>query len=178
MDDRGQTPHDFVIGASILLVTIIGTFAFVQGSVYQAYEDPTSGDVETTAEQVSTYLIETYSSETGRNVLRYNESDGIYNELAADLAADGTLDELESASGIDVGTDRRRTPSLNVSIVNSSAIEDGKPLPAERGQDSNRLAWGPSYGGQDGAASTTRIVRLTDPGNKCSTVCWLVVRAW
>ncbi|MCU4799002.1 hypothetical protein OB920_01250 [Halobacteria archaeon HArc-gm2] len=174
MNNRGQTPQDFVVGASILLVTIIATFTFVQGSVYQAYEDPIDGDLETASGQVATYLVEHYSVDAERNVLRYNESDGIYEELEADT----DLRNLKAASGIDVGTDRRRTPNVNVTIVNSSAIEDGTRAPAERGVDSDHLAWGPEYRGQDGAASTTRIVRLSDPGHKCKTVCWLTVRAW
>jgi len=176
MDNRGQTPQDFVVGASILLVTIIATFAFVQGSVYQAYEDPIDGDLETASEMVATYLVESYSVDTERSVLRYNESDGtgIYEELQADA----DLNNLKTASGVDVGTDRRRVPNVNVSIINSSAIEGGTRAPAERGADSENLAWGPEYRGQDGAASTTRIVRLSDPGHKCKTVCWLTVRAW
>lgn len=174
MNDRGQTPQDFAIGASILLVTIIATFGFVQGSVYQAYDEPVSGDLETNAEQVSTYIVENFSTDSDRNVLRYNESDGLYDVLEAD----SDLTDLKADSGIDVGTDRRRTPSVNVSIINSSAIQDGTRVPAERGQDPDHLSWGQPYRGQDNAVTTTRIVRLRDPGNKCSTVCWLVVRAW
>jgi len=104
---------------------------------------------------VATYLVESYSVDTERSVLRYNESDGtgIYEELQADA----DLNNLKTASGVDVGTDRRRVPNVNVSIINSSAIEGGTRAPAERGADSENLAWGPNTG--------DRTARRVRPGS-------------
>lgn len=57
MNKRGQTPADYLIGISLLLVTIIGVFVFVP-TVFDPFEAPTNPDDRSMAERVSGNLVE------------------------------------------------------------------------------------------------------------------------
>lgn len=173
-DDRGQTPQDFAVGVAILLLTIVATFGFVQNSVVTTYDRPVSGDTQESADRVATYLAENYSVEDRDNVLRYDSSDGINDSLNDDS---NSLAELRSAAGLDVATERRVNPSVNVSVVGSDSLANGTLEPATDG-GGPALTWGDAYRNQDGAASTTRVVTLEDGSTICSSNCLLVVRVW
>ena len=172
--DRGQTPQDFALGITILLVTIIATFGFVQNSLVTTYERPVTGDIEESADRLATFLVENYSVEGERNVLRFNRTDGINRSLNRDTAA---LDGLISDAGLNVATDRQTNPSVNVTIAGSDSLGNGTQRPAI-GANGEPLAWGDAFTGQPDAATKTRVVTLEDHGGKCSSVCWLVVRVW
>jgi hypothetical protein len=172
-DERGQTPQDFAVGVAVLLLTIVGTFGFVQNSVVTTYDRAVDGDIQESADRVATYLVENYSVEDRDNVLRYDSADGIERSLNADS---DTLDELRSRAGLDVATERRVNPSVNVTIVGSEALADGTREPATGA--SGPLTWGETYENQDGAASATRVVVLADDASICSSNCLLVVRVW
>lgn len=172
--DRGQTPQDFALGITILLVTIIATFGFVQGSLVTAYDQPVTGDIEESADRVSMYLVENFSVSDRENVLRFNQSNGINETLNRDTPE---LARLKEAAGLDVATDRRTAPELNVTIVGSASLRNGTQKPA-KGANGQPLSWGPAFSDQPDAASTTRVITLENSGNTCSSVCWLVVRVW
>ncbi|MBV0924597.1 hypothetical protein KTS45_10345 [Halomicroarcula limicola] len=175
MDDRGQTAQDFAIGTSVLLVTIIGAFVFIQGGALSVYEDSATPIEQPQADRVASYLVENYSVDGDPNVLRYNQSSGLDRTLSADTG----LSDLTASAGVNVSSTRRTNPDLNVSIVNSSSLEDGRREPARDG-NGIVLAWGESYREQPYATST-RVVRLAndDDGTpQCTPTCWLVVRAW
>jgi hypothetical protein len=172
-DERGQTPQDFAVGVAVLLLTIVATFGFVQNSVVTTYDRPVSGDTQESADRVATYLVENYSVENRDNVLRYDSSDGIEESLNDDS---DSLAELRSAAGLDVATERRINPSINVTVVGSDSLADGTLEPAT--DDGDTLTWGDAYGNQDGAASATRAVTLEDDTSTCSSNCLLVVRVW
>ncbi|AUG47627.1 hypothetical protein BVU17_08915 [Haloarcula taiwanensis] len=174
MDTRAQTPQDFAIGVSVLLVTIIGVLAFVQGSAVGVYESPDVQRNQPIADRAATYLVENHSVEGTRNFIRYNTSGGINESLNEDSSE---LDNLKTNAGLDVATERRVNPRVNVTVVNASALKAGTRDPAvdSHGQ---RLAWGPDAAGRDNVASTTRVVKLTNATGQCDPVCWLVVRVW
>lgn len=171
MNDRGQTPQDFAVGTSILLVTIIGTFVFIQGGGLSVYEDPVAEIEQPQADRVASYLVENYSVSGDRNTIRYNESGGI-NRTLNDTAP---LVNLTEHAAVNVSSDRRTDPTLNVSVVNSSTLQSGQLRP-HRG--AVNLSWGTPYDNQTASVST-RVVRLNNDNNDvCEPVCWLVVRAW
>jgi hypothetical protein len=178
MDTRAQTPQDFAVGVSVLLVTIIGVLAFVQGSAVGVYESPDVQRNQPIADRAGTYLVETYSAEGTRNHIRYNTSGGIDASLDDDIAShSGTLAGVKSSAGLDTATARRTNATLNVSVVNASTLETGARTTAvdDHGE---RLAWGPSAENRTNVATTSRIVKLTNATGQCDPVCWLVVRVW
>lgn len=171
MGGRAQTTQDFAIGTSVMLVTIIGVFFFLQTGGLAVYEGTSDGVRQPQADRVASYLVENYSSEAGRNVLRFNQTGGI------NWALDNDTDELAgvvSNAGVDVSTDRRTDPILNVSIVNGSTLQAGQRIAAD--DNGTRLHWG-EYRRADPVTST-RVVRLAGDDYDCDPVCWLVVRAW
>jgi len=174
MDTRAQTPQDFAVGVSVLLVTVIGVLAFVQGSAVGVYESPDVQRNQPIADRAGTYLVEHYSVAGTRNHIRYNTSDGINASLNADT---DDLDGLREHAGLVVATERRVNPRVNVTVVNASTLADGARVPAvdDHGQ---RLAWGPSSAGRTNVASTSRVVKLTNATGQCDPVCWLVVKVW
>ena len=92
-------------------------------------------------------------------------------EPSATIAISNLSAELEAA-GVDVSSDRRTDPTVNVSIVNGSTLQAGARTPATDGGDT--LAWGQYR--QYEPVTSSRVVRLT--GYDCDSVCWVVVRVW
>ncbi|MDS0282975.1 DUF7287 family protein [Haloarcula onubensis] len=174
MGERGQTTQDFAIGTSVMLVTIVGVFFFLQTGGLAVYEGTAPGVKQPQADRIATYLVENYTSEEGRNILRYDEPDdsGIDDRLADDEASGDTeLSALMRNAGVDVSSDRRTNPIVNVSIVDGPTLRDGRRAAAT---DGDALHWGEYRQGD--AATSTRVVQLD--GYDCESVCWLVVRVW
>lgn len=174
MDSRAQTPQDFAVGVSVLLVTVIGVLAFVQGSAVGVYVSPDVQRNQPIADRAATYLVENYSVDGTRNHVRYNASGGINESLDSDTAE---LDGLKEQAGLVVATERRVNPRVNVTVLNASTLESGTRVPAVD-DHSERLAWGPDSADRSNIATTARVVKLTNATGQCDPVCWLVVRVW
>ncbi|MBV0902020.1 DUF7287 family protein [Haloarcula salina] len=172
MDTRAQTPQDFAVGVSVLLVTIIGVLAFVQGSAIAVYESPDVQRSQPIADRTATYLVENFTVEGTRNHLVYNTTGGINASLDADTAE---LDALKADAGLLVASERRANPRVNVTIVNASTLFESRRAPAV--DDGDTLAWGPDATDRQNVARATRVVKLTNT-DQCDPVCWLVVRVW
>jgi len=163
MDERGQTTQDFAIGVSVLLVTIIGAFVFTQGGALSVYEGTSPGVQQPQADRIASYIVQNYSDDDQRNTLDYTSIDG---NLSGDLS------DLKQRAGVNVASDRRTNPIVNVSIVDGETLRDGQLTPTD--DPGIRLAWG-QYRRSE-SASASRVVQLE--GGGCDPVCWLVVRVW
>jgi len=175
MRERGQTTQDFAIGVSVLLLTVIGAFVFTQGGALSVYQGTSPGVEQPQADRIASYIVENYSVEGERNNLSYESGPrSLDASLSQDEAAGSTkkLNALVEAAGVDVSSDRRTDPTVNVSIVNGSTLQAGSRTPATDGGDT--LAWGQYRRSEPTTAS--RVVRLT--GYDCDPVCWVVVRVW
>jgi len=168
MRERGQTTQDFAIGVSVLLLTVIGAFVFTQGGALSVYQGTSPGVEQPQADRIASYIVENYSVEGQSNVLRYSRPSGI-EELDG---GDSELSDLKLRAGVNVSSDRRTDPTVNVSVVNGSTLQAGARTPATDGGDT--LAWG-QYRRSEPTTSS-RVVRLT--GYDCDPVCWVVVRVW
>ena len=166
MDTRAQTPQDFAVGVSVLLVTIIGVLAFVQGSAVGVYESPDVQRNQPMADRAATYLVENYSVEGTRNHIEYKTSDGIKTNL--------DVDNLKSNAGLTVATERRTNPSVNITVVNASTLANGT---RDHAVDGDSLAWGPLAENRTNVATSSRVVKLTNT-DQCDPACWLVVKVW
>ena len=162
------------MGVSVLLVTIIGVLAFVQGSAVGVYESPDVQRNQPIADRAAAYLVENHSVEGTRNLIRYNTSGGINSSLNADT---DDLRGLKEKAGLIVATERRVNPRVNVTVVNASSLKAGTQDPAVD-DHGRRLAWGPDVANRDNVATTSRVVKLTNATGQCDPVCWLVVRVW
>jgi len=175
MGSRGQTTQDFAIGVSVLLVTIIGAFAFTQGGALAVYQGTSPGVDQPQADRIASYLVEEYSLAESDNTLRYASGSGSIDSDLSQDPNDGTTNKLKGliqAAGVDVSSDRRADPIVNVSIVNGETLRDGGRTPATDLNDDG--SWG-EYRRSE-SVSSSRVVRLTN--YDCDPVCWLVVRIW
>jgi len=154
-----------------MLLTIIGTFVFIQRGGLSVYEDPVTAIEQPQADRVASYLVENYSVGDKRNIIRHNETGGLNRTLSNDTG----LENLTAHAGVNVSSDRRTNPTLNISIVNNSTLQSGGFQPARTG--GTTFAWGAAYENQT-ASVATRVIRLRNDDVTCEPVCWLVVRAW
>ncbi|MDS0259182.1 hypothetical protein NDI56_07230 [Haloarcula sp. S1CR25-12] len=155
-------------------MTVIGAFFFTQGGALAVYEGTSPGVEQPQADRIASYVVENYSTEGDRNVLRYDSGPGSIDVNLSRAQSAGATKELTSlieAAGADVQSDRRTDPIVNVSIVNGTTLDSGDRTPA---MDGSRLAWG-EYRRSEPVTSS-RVVQLTN--YDCGTVCWVVVRIW
>lgn len=174
---RGQTTQDFAVGTSVLLLTIIGAFVYIQTGGLSVYQQPTAGVDQPQADRIASYVVEEYSVSGEPNTLKYDDGSG---SSIDDLPKDASPDDLIRNSGTNVASDRRTDPIVNVSIVNGTTLQAGQRVPALDGTTPSapRLAWG-EYRRSEPVTST-RVVQLTndDSTPQCTPTCWLVVRVW
>lgn len=167
MGVRGQTTQDFAIGVSVLLVTIIGAFAFSQGGALSLYEGTSPGVDQPQADRIATYVVQNYSVEGQPNNLSYGTGG------SSDLR-NLDVERLKLRAGVNVSSDRRTDPLVNVSIVSNETLQDGGRTPARDG--GSPIAWGTTR--QSDPVTSTRVVQLSGGPDVCDPVCWLVVRVW
>lgn len=151
MNERGQTASDYVIGMSLLLVTILGVFGAIQGGVYEPFEDPVDGDERTMSNELSDTLINEHRTMGAERTLD-NDT------LNATLTNETRFNATVTKAGI---PDVRR--QVNVTIQNESGI-------VQRATHDDSWRDRPS-------ATSVRVVKMKG-FDKCTDSCQLVVRVW
>lgn len=151
MTERGQTASDYVIGMSLLLVTILGVFGAVQGGVYEPFEDPVDGDEYTMADELAANLVAEHRTMWGRQTVDNGS-------LAATLTQQPRFASALQRAGIP--TDRRQ---VNVTVVNESGLVYSS---------SHDDVW------RDRPSATAVRVIQTPNADECADSCQLVVRVW
>lgn len=156
IDERGQTTQDYIVGISIMLLTIAGVFTFVP-AVFDTSEDPVQRNAYTQADAVADELISEHNVGGASSTLVYDRLNG-----SGGLAA-GTIAELRSAAGI-------QRNNLNVTITENAKTDIGAPTLI---QDGDRVS---------SDQPTGTAVRFVQFGNesRCGSdgVCQLIVRVW
>lgn len=151
MNDRGQTQYDYLVGITLLLLTISGVFLQIPDIFDQAPEVTESVD-QAVAERAADNLTDRAAIDGNDNYLNFT----VLNQ---------SLHENWSKTRDRAGLDIRQ--AMNVSVTNgtnSSAIVA-----------SNAGEW--NYADGDNIAFAKRIVKF-DNSSRCSTVCRLTVRVW
>jgi hypothetical protein len=169
MEQRGQTTQDYVVGISIVLLTVTGVFAFVP-AVFETTEDPVERNAYTQAEALGDQLVETHTADgTGRQV-----SFGQLNQTLTTLdrrVESGAGSPLLASAGIrqDDGEIRRVNVTVTPSVLNDTrpVVAAGDPYVRAGTNTTNR------------AATVTRFVHLGNE-SRCgdSGLCQLTVRVW
>ena len=104
---RGQTPIDYLIGISLVLVTILGMFVFVP-VVFDPFEPAVGPDTESMADQLADNLVTNHS---------YVGEERTLNRTAMEGSLENELDVIKADAGI---TERER---VNVTIQNGTGSE-------------------------------------------------------
>ena len=89
MTDRGQTPNDFLLGTSLLLVTIIVVFALFD-PLFGPFTSPSGADNDEMADRLAERIVTEGSTTFGDRVLDLD--DGSFDE--------SSLEQLRSQAGI------------------------------------------------------------------------------
>jgi len=158
MADRGQTAHDYLIGVSIMLVTLFGIFAFVPG-IFQPFQEPIGTDEEAMADRVGDHLVTDHAVAGARNTL---DGDALKTTLTDDSAF---LDLLQRAG---VPADRRQV-NVTVSQADGTRVDTG----ATWSRPSDEHVY---FVNQSVSATTIRVVQFQD--GRCDPVCRIIVRVW
>lgn len=153
---RAQTEFDYVVGMTLMLLTLSGVFMFVPG-IYEPFEDPVDADEAAASERIADNIMnETVVSGT-ENTINYTRMEAIIQR---------DFDTIRSRSAVPSGR------TVNVTFQNGSGIV--------RSGSGNAIGTGSNYAvNEEPAAATVRVVRLQNSSNsQCQTVCRLVVRVW
>lgn len=184
--EKGQTTQDYLLGVTILLLTVFFVFGAVP-TVFESYERPVGGTDRTQAHRAAEWLLHNYSVDGRTNVLRFDSdpssSPDVKGGINETLSRPAGIEAFREGAGLNTRTDRRAKPHVNVILVNSSQLNaTGAPAPIVGG-NGEPFEYGENYRNQS-AASVTRVVRLDnatnapDPEKYCTPTCWLIVRVW
>lgn len=152
MDTRSQTTQDYVVGISIVLLTVMGTFAFVP-STFVSAQDPVEKQERVQANELADTIVEQYSAGDRSYTL-------VYRRVTTELTGQTVPQQLRGAAGIQ----RNR---VNVTITDG---EDSSNIVTKAGDRINN---------DRPKATTVRHIRFENE-SRCgqSGVCQLTVRVW
>lgn len=173
-EERGQTTQDYILGVSIMLVSVLFVFGYVP-NVFDAYESPVSSVEESQADRAAEYLMANYSLDGNRTVMKFDEPGGIERVLSRD---EGMAAFREGAS-LDTQTNETARPNVNVIIAGTDNItQEGRPGPIVL-DNGEKLAYGQQLDTDTAVASKTRVILLNETStNYCRPTCWMIVRVW
>lgn len=151
-DPRGQTLQDYLFGAILLLLTVLGVFAFAP-TVFTPFEEPVESENKQLADRLAVELVEETRALADSQTVSFDR-------LNASLHRN--LSDRIEAAGI------RPTKRVNVTvrdpatgrIVNASETDSGG-----------------SVFRNDPAATSVRTIQSL-PGDPCRDGCQLIVRVW
>lgn len=154
MTDRGQTANDYLIGVSILLVSVTTVFTFFP-TIYQPFEDSVSADERTISDRVAGNLIEKHQTTFDEQTLDYERL------------------ETQIRQGNLTGNDQALSGILELKTVNINVRIQKRP------GGSALVEGGAEFDDQDPpqAAVTNRVFAAASSG-ECANGCRLVVRVW
>jgi hypothetical protein len=168
---RAQTNYDFLIGASIMLLTVL--FVLINmPAIFDLGGASTDGLQRTQADRAAEHLITTHATNGSLNELRFDEPGGINGTLSSTAK----FETFKENAGLATSTDRRTDPNVNVSLFSSDDVGETDPTPIENSSGVS-MTKGDTYIPETSAATVSRIVTLANT-DKCSSTCRLVVRVW
>lgn len=169
MARRGQTTQDYVVGISIVLLTVAGVFAFVP-AVFDTTEDAVERNAYTQAEALGDHLVEMHTAEGTDRQIAYGRLEETLTGLDRDIERDTASPVLASAGIRQDGGEIRR---VNVTVT-PGVLNDTRPV-AAAGDPYVRAGTNTT----ETAATVTRFVHLGNV-SRCgdSGLCQLTVRVW
>jgi hypothetical protein len=104
---RGQTPVDYLVGISLLLVTILGTFALVP-TIFDPFEPAVSPDKQSISDRLAEDLVTNHT---------YTGEERTLNRAELEASLDNDLPALRADAGI------RKSERVNVTIQNGTGTQ-------------------------------------------------------
>lgn len=155
-DTRGQTLQDYLFGVILLLLTVLGVFAFAP-TVFTPFQEPVESENQQLSDRLATELI----AETRG----YTDSQTVsFAALNESLSDSSTLGDRIDAAGI------RSSKRVNVTVRDPTS---GNTLFTSETDDEG------SVFRDDPAATTVRtIVIHGQRDDPCRDGCQLIVRVW
>lgn len=150
MRGRGQTQYDYVVGITLMLLTISSVFLLIP-DIFAPAQDPVAPEERSAADRLANYLVSNSSVQGTTNTLNYSRLDETLGPQWAE-----TKQWANRSFGREISVNvRNRTSDGTVLIANETAEwTDSSP-----------------------AAVTTRIVRFEN-NSVCDSACRLTVRVW
>lgn len=156
---RAQTPHDYLIGVSLLLITLFGVFAFVPGML-QPFAQPVGADDGAAADRLGERLVSDHAYDGQQNTLN---GSALADTLRGDT--DGDFETLLDRAGIN-----RSIQFVNVTVMqpDGTRVDDTWDRPEPESEYHVNVT---------DAASAVRVVGVEEMSG-CDPVCRIVVRVW
>lgn len=156
-DDRGQTVHDYLIGVSLLLITLFGVFAFVPG-MFQPFSQPVGADKHAAAERVGERLVSDHALPGEQNTINGTA----YEDT---VKKPGMFTDMLDRAGVNQSL---QFVNVTLSHPNGTRLDDrwGRTDPESEYHVETTTA-----------ATTVRIVEA-EGIDGCDPVCRIVVRVW
>lgn len=151
MTERGQTINDYVIGMTLLLLSITLVFGYFPG-IFQSFEEEVSNEEEAMATNIAAELVENSTVTGTKQTVSFDKVNGTLYSLVNDSQQAGIPDWVHW--------------NVTVLDVDSNVIS----------HDGERLSNGTNWQGER-VASTIRFVRAQDDTD-CDDGCRIVVRVW
>lgn len=151
-DARGQTLQDYLFGAILVLLTVLGVFAFAP-TVFSPFEEPVESENQQLADRLAVELVEETRALADSQTISFDR-------LNASLT--GGLSERIDAAGV------RPTKRVNVTVRDPAT---GRIVTA------SDTDGGGSVFRNDPAATAVRTIQGLR-GDPCRDGCQLIVRVW
>jgi len=155
MTDRAQTLQDYLLGISLVLLTIIGVFTFFP-DVFVPFEEPVASEDREMATELADELVEANRTMRGTQTVNFTGLSGSMQEPI--------LGRLVNRSGIP------GWKQVNVTIMESNTV-------LVRG-DTNGVGSVFRQDSSDPPATVVRTVQARNRTHTCAESCQLVVRVW
>jgi len=156
MRDRGQTLQDYLLGIALVLLTVVGVFAFFP-DVFVPFEEPVESEDRQMANELATELVEVNSTMQGRRTVNVTGLERTVQDTDA-------LGRLVNRSGIP------RWKQVNVTVRS-----DARLLVTGESSDTGSVFREESSAPP---ATTVRTIQAANRTHACAESCQIVVRVW
>ena len=152
MTDRGQTVYDFLLGMTLLLVTIILVLGLF-GPLFGPFISPSGAENNEMADRIADRIVTENGTVFGERVL---ELDG------------NSFDDVDTL-GERVGVPERKNVNVTLETSTGAIVEDS--------DNGDKISGGPERV-TDPVAAADRVVKLPPGNDNCQEGCFLRVEVW
>jgi hypothetical protein len=129
MTGRGQTEFDYVVGMTLVLLTLTGVFTFVPG-IYEPFDDPVATDDTATADRIADDLLTVSAVQDSSNTVNRTKLEANIDAVDPPTDTDTLNVTLQDGTEIVTGTgssyaDNRQPSATTVRVVTFATDDTG-----------------------------------------------------